>query len=87
MGVNFMLCTVLGYTRLSGKSKKTGKDYDFFDVSVSYDAETGYTGRRVKELALDPNIASDIMGMMPPFNMDIQVDFSGRVLSVNFKKV
>ena len=79
-----MLCTVLGYTRLSGKSKKTGKDYDFFDVSVSYDAEASYTGRRVKELTLDPDIASDIMGMVPPFSMEVQTDFSGRVLSVDF---
>lgn len=78
-----MLCTVLGYTRLSGTSK-AGKAYDFCSVAVCYDVEKGYTGRRVKELTLDPETFKAVFGAVPPFDVRVETDFSGRVLSVDF---
>lgn len=79
-----MLCTVLGYTRISGTSKTTGKPYDFCSVAVCYDAEKGYTGRRVKEFTLDPDAFQELFGVVPPFDVKVETDFSGRVLSIGF---
>lgn len=76
-----MVCTVLGYMHLSGESKKTGKAYDFFSVGVAYDAEPGYVGRRVNTLSLDPAMMQPVQGLYPPFDVDVSVDFTGRVIS------
>lgn len=79
-----MKCTVVGYTRLTGKSKKTGKDYDFYSLGIIYKGERGYTGDRVKELSVDPEIVYGIEKLTCPIKADIDIGFGGRVTAVNF---
>lgn len=74
-----MVCTVLGYTRLTGVSKK-GRDYDFYSVAIAYDAEPGYKGRRVNTLSLDPCYGAQIDDLMPPFDAVVDTNFSGKVI-------
>lgn len=79
-----MKCTVLGFGRIKGdKSKKTGQPYDFYLLSVSYRGEQGYTGERVKELAVDPVEVEGIERLMCPFKATIVKDFDNRY-SVDF---
>lgn len=79
-----MRCTVVGYTRLTGKSKKTGKDYDFYSLSTTYKGEQGYTGDRVKEVNVDPQLVNGIEKLPCPFKADINIGFDGRISSISF---
>lgn len=79
-----MKCTVVGYTRLQGKSKKTGNEYDFFVLGVTYKGESGYTGERVKEINVDPAGVPGIEKLNCPFKAEINIGFDGRVSSISF---
>lgn len=79
-----MKCTVVGYKRLSGKSKKTGNDYDFYSVSITYKGERGYVGEQVKEINVEPVMVQNIDKLNCPFKADIDVGLGGRISSINF---
>ena len=79
-----MKCSILGFTRLSGNSKRTGNPYDFYSLGVAYKGEKGYTGQRVKEIAVDPRMVVGIDKLPTPITADIAVDFSGNVMGVSF---
>lgn len=44
--------------RKKGIGKKSGKKYDFTEVSIGYPVE-GYTGERCETVAIDANIIGD----------------------------
>lgn len=79
-----MKCTVVGYTRLKGTSKKTGNDYDFYSLGITYKGERGYIGDRVRELSVDPELVNGIDKLPCPIKADIDIGFGGRVMAVNF---
>ena len=78
-----MKCKILGYSRLQGTSKKTGNEYDFYTLAISYsDGKKGYTGQRVRELSVDPDQVAGIEKLTVPISADIAVDFTGRVTNI-----
>lgn len=78
-----MKCKILGYFRLQGTSKRTGNEYDFYTLAISYPGEKGYTGQRVRELSVDPDQVAGIEKLTVPISADIAVDFTGRVMNVS----
>ena len=44
--------------RKSGSAKKTGKPYDFLEISIGYDSP-GYSGLRCETICVDSNIIGD----------------------------
>lgn len=79
-----MKCTVLGFARLKGKSRKSGNDYDFYTISIAFKGEKGYTGQRVKEISVNPDEVQGIEKLTCPFPADLSVGFDGRVSSISF---
>lgn len=79
-----MKCTVVGFTRLTGTSKKTGREYDFYSLGITYKGEQGYNGERVKEVNVDPQAVLGIDKLSCPIKADINVGFGGRISSINF---
>ena len=55
-----MKCKIVGFVHVKGeKSRKTGKPYDFYKVSVLYNSRN-YTGETALEVLADP---SQVMGI------------------------
>ena len=44
--------------RKSGNAKKTGKPYDFHEISIGYDSP-GYSGLRCETIGIDSNLIGD----------------------------
>lgn len=74
-----MKCKLLGYTHLSGTSKKSGKPYDFYSLAISYDGERGYIGKRVMEVTVNPDGVAGIDKIAPPFDCFVTRDLNGRI--------
>lgn len=70
-----MKVKIIGYIHLTGESKKTGKPYDFYQVSCTYRPETGYTGERVLDLSADTVFMQGIEKLTLPVVADVNKDF------------
>lgn len=78
-----MKCKIIGYSHLQGVSKKTNKSYDFYNLSVSYQPERGYTGERVAEFNVDPTNVTGIEKLKVPVFAEILKDaFTNKVTVV-----
>lgn len=77
-----MKCKIIGYAHLQGKSKKTGNDYNFYTLSVTYQPEKGFTGERVQEISVDPQQVQGIENCKLPVIAEIYKDFSNRITVV-----
>lgn len=71
-----MKCEIIGFTHLKGVSKKTNKDYDFYQISATYKPEQGYTGKRVIDVNVDPACVNGIEKLTLPIIAEITKDFA-----------
>lgn len=69
-----MKCKIIGYAHLQGTSKKTGKDYDFYNLSVTFQPERGYTGERTQEFNVDPSQVKGIENCKLPVVAEVLKD-------------
>lgn len=72
-----MLVEVLGYERISGTSKKTGKPFDFFKAYLQY-KRSGVAGYATDALILQADkFPEPIVGSI----YDVDRDFNGYLIS------
>lgn len=72
-----MKCKIIGYAHLQGKSKKTGNNYNFYILSVTYQSERGFTGERVQEISfVDPTQVQGIENCKLPVIAEIYKDIA-----------
>ncbi|MDE5564752.1 MAG: hypothetical protein K2I93_06320 [Oscillospiraceae bacterium] len=70
---------VTGVNRMQGISKKTGKPYDFLDVSCIGKRTEGFGVASVSSLALDPILFKDYDDTDFPVICSVDFDQRGRV--------
>lgn len=77
-----MKVKIIGFTHLVGKSKKTGNDYDFYQLSCTYKPEKGYTGERVLDISVNPECVTGIEKATLPIIAELFQDFVTHRVSV-----
>lgn len=77
-----MKCKIVGYSHLQGTSKKTGKDYDFYNISVTYQPERGYNGERTADFNVNPENVQGIEKLKVPVFAEIFSDAFTKKITV-----
>lgn len=75
-----MKVTLVGYVRRQGHSQRTGRDYDFYELSMVYPRQ-GYAGLYAEHRVCNPDV---IVGgtLLENSEYEVLTDFDGNITSV-----